>query len=241
MGMTSPIRRGLRIAVVEGAWATVHSTLTTGAFLTGFALFLGSNDIQLAVISAVPLLAQVFQIPGAWLAVRFNRRKRQVAWFSVFGRILWLVAVLIPLIGGDRWVERFLVVYAVSSVAMNLSAPAWMEWMSDLVPGELRGRYFGRRNRVLAAVTMLVSLGGGRILDASNAREHEYTGYVVIAVIATAAALAAFVCILLQPDVPGRHPRKPRRSVSWLAPLRHLRYGQVLAFYMYWLFAVGLA
>jgi hypothetical protein len=42
----SLIRRAMRISVAEGAFASVHISLTGGAFLTGYALMLGAGNIS---------------------------------------------------------------------------------------------------------------------------------------------------------------------------------------------------
>jgi len=50
------IRTGLKISVWEGSFATVHVTLTSCAFLIGYALLLGVNDFQLGLLAALPFL-----------------------------------------------------------------------------------------------------------------------------------------------------------------------------------------
>ena len=46
-----------------------------------------------------------------------------------------------------------------------IAGPAWFSWMGDLVPKEKRGKYFGKRNRILQAVTIITMLTAGFLLD----------------------------------------------------------------------------
>src|SRR5207244_6291759 len=45
---------------------------------------------------------------------------------------------------------------------------AWTSWMGDLVPGALRGRYFGRRNGICALAATAFALAAGLALDRSR-------------------------------------------------------------------------
>jgi MFS family permease len=222
---------------VEGGAATVHGTLTTGAFLTGYLLYLGASDLELALVSAAPLMAQIVQVAGAWLVVRTGRRKLLVAVASVAGRSLWLPLALAPLAPAEHRIGLFLLGYLASAIAANIASPAWLAWMSDLVPPRVRGRYFGFRNRVVGIVTMAASLFAGFLLDAARRQGAEGVGWFLILLIAVSAGLCAFGLILRQPDP----VRSPPVSVKWLAPWRNGAYGRVLVFYIYWLFAIGLA
>jgi MFS family permease len=237
----STIRAGLRTSTIEGAWATAHGTLTTGAFLTGFALYLRANDLHLGLLMAIPLLAQTAQVAGAWLVQRTGWRKPIVAWASVFSRSLWLLMALIPFLARAHRMEWFLAGYLLSSVAMNLAVPLWTVWMSDLVPESIRGRYFGFRNRISGLITMASSLGAGLIVDGAIRAGHEYAGYLILFAAATLAGLMAFVYIRRQPE-PGYRPEPVGNIFRYLVlPLRDPLYRSILLFYMLWLIPLGLA
>jgi len=241
MRRVSITRCGLRISTIEATWATLHGTLTTGAFLTGFALFLGVNDLQLGIISAIPPLAQIFQIAASWLMQTTGKRKSLVAWTSVIGRSLWLPMALTPILfpgGALGWFLGFFFLYV---LLMNLSAPAWTMWMCDLVPSAIRGRYFGFRNRVVGLMTIAASVGGGFAVDWCKEAGSEYAGYLTIQIAAVVCGIVAFRYIRLQPD-PGYRPEPVGRLATYiLGPIRHPTYRSILVFFIYWLFAVGVS
>jgi MFS family permease len=235
------LNHALRISTQEGIWATLHMVLTTGAFLTGFALMLGANDLHLAIIAAIPMLAQVFQLPGAYLVERSGHRKRITGVGSVLGRTCWLPMALIPWLGARHGLVLFMALYAISSLLMSASGPAWVAWMSDLVPKRIRGRYFGTRNRILGIVTIAASLSAGFFLDAARDRGLEAAGYMVLQLVAVSGGLLAFLMILRQPE-PGYAPEPlPSPAEYLLRPLKHQGFRPVLIFFLYWLLAVGVS
>lgn len=241
MKKPSRTREALRISTTEGSWASAHFVLTSGAFFTGFALLLGANDLQLGLLTAIPVLAQVFQIPGAWLVEKTGRRKGIVAWFSVASRTLWLPMALIPFVLRAHFVPVFMALYLASSVAMNLAVAGWVTWMSALVPASIRGRYFGVRNRISGLVTIVASLAAGLVIDTFNHHGRYHGGYLALQLTAVAAGITAFRLILRQPDPGVSAERVPALWRYVLQPMRDRRYRKIVISYLYWLFAVSLA
>src|SRR5882672_9442416 len=73
------ILRGMRLSIWDGAFATVHGSLTAGAFLTGFALWLGANDLALGLLTAIPTFAGLVQIVASYFGQRPGPRRPFVA------------------------------------------------------------------------------------------------------------------------------------------------------------------
>lgn len=234
-------RQGLRISTMEGSWATLHAVLTSGGIFTAYVLFLGANDFQLALLSAMPLLAQVIQIPGAWLVERTGKRRLIVGWFSVVSRTFWLPIALIPLFTRDHGIRLFVALYLASSIVMNFSGAGWVAWMSALVPNRIRGRYFATRNNIIGLVTIVSSLAGGFVIDAFRDHGHAYGGFLTVMAVAVFGGLMAFRMILQQPDPEYRPEAIPPLLRYLFRPLADTNYRRIVLFYLYWLFAVNLA
>ncbi len=211
------ILRGMRLSIWDGAFATVHGTLTAGAFLTGFALWLGANDLALGLLTAIPTFAGLVQIVASYFGPRERSRKRYVAWFALFSRALWLPILLAPvLLPRPLALPAFLVTFALSFGLLNFTVPAWTSWMSDLVPADHRGRYFARRNTVAGIVGMAIGLPAAWFLDLSTRGHHwEATGFGVLFSIGIAGGFASFLALLRQPEPP------PRVSATSLTPGLH--------------------
>lgn len=241
MSQPTITRKALRISTMEGSWAVLHFLITSGVFFTGFALMLGANDFQLGLLGAIPVLAQVFQILGAYLIERTGLRKGIVAWFSVISRTIWLPIALIPFFVHSRAVLMFMILYAVSSVVMNVAAPGWVTWMAAIIPASIRGRYFGARNRLNGFVSISGNLAAGFAIDLFRHHGHEAGGYLVLQLIAVFAGLMAFWLIRKQPDPGAPAEAVPAIAKYLLQPLRDSNYRRIFAFHLYWVFACGIA
>ncbi|MCJ7498495.1 MAG: MFS transporter, partial [candidate division Zixibacteria bacterium] len=159
--------KGLRISIYEGSFAAIFIALTTGPFLAGYALFLGANDFQLGLLVAFPFLAQAFQLPGALVVEKLKQRKKFNLFGSLLFRSIFLIFVLLPFLPQSHHTKivMFLLFLSLSSAIANLVAVAWLSWMSDLVPEEGRGRYFGFRNTILGFITMGANFAGAKLID----------------------------------------------------------------------------
>lgn len=198
------IRRALRIWTVEGSVSTVFGTLTTGAFQTGFALYLGCSEFVIGILAAIPAFVGLLQLVSSYFAERYGERKRIVIWFALVARLLWIPLLLIPFVlPRPAWVLTFLILTTLSYALMNVAAPLWMAWITDIVPGDNRGRYFGRRNMIAGIVGLVVSVGGGWFLDASTRRHvlAEPTAFAVIFGSSLVFALWSFGLGRASPDV----------------------------------------
>jgi len=182
------LHRDLGHIVWEGALANVYVILTGGAFVTGLALFLGAGDFEIALLTALPLLAQVAQLlSGLFERFKVNRRRLSVVGLAIGRQIWWLVLPLLFL-DGDWRLAAFLTVVALSSLSTMAIAPIWLAWIADLVPHQIRGRFFASRNIGVAATTLIFSVGGSLILDLTRARGHDELGFGLVVLAAVAAS-----------------------------------------------------
>ncbi len=217
------ILKGLKYSTGDGAFATIWGTLTSGAFLTGFALFLGGGSLAIGMLTAVPTLAALVQLISSYTTEALPERKKYVFWYSLLGRMLWLPILLLPFLFSARWsLSLFLMLFTISFIIVNLPAPAWTSWMSDMVPESTRGRYFGQRNMVAGIAGMAVSLPAAWYLDAMNRAHRESIGFAVLFGLSLVGALLSGLCILRQPEPPHRTSRAAR-TPGWRALIAYYK------------------
>ncbi|ULH17249.1 MFS transporter (plasmid) [Deinococcus sp. KNUC1210] len=231
-------RRTMRLSMYEGGFAMFFINWTSGSVLTGYALHLGASDTALGLIASVPLLAQAISPVAAWLAARRGSRRTTAVLCAVVGRGLWLLTPLLavaPLPGEGR-AAALLAVVAVSSLFIAANGALWTAWMGDVVPWKERGRYFGLRTGVLGVVGTLANLLAGFWLD----RVAAPLNFQVVLTVAAVMGLLAAV-LLTRHDEPGLSgtPLKMRRTIS--LPLGDPNFRRLLAFAVYWQFAVLIA
>lgn len=175
------------MSVLDGACATIMASLAGGIFLVGFALnVLGASTLQVGILAALPVSANVAQLIGASLIESFGRRRWLCLLAVTGGRLVWIVVMLLPLTFFDSvadwrpWVLVALV--GISCLLGALAGVAWLEWMSDVIPEKIRGAYFGHRNMVCAASGMVAVLAGGAFLswwENAHGREDPF-GYLIL-------------------------------------------------------------
>ncbi len=232
------VQQALRLSTIEGCASTVQGQLTSGAFQTGFALFLGCSSFWLGALGGIPAFAGLVQLFSSFLAQRYGERKALIAGFSVMSRLLWVPILLIPfLLPPTLWVGAFLLLTLLSALCMNVSAPLWIAWITDIVPAASRGRYFGQRNMYAGWVGLVVPIGGGYFLDAAVKRHSggEPAAFATLFLTASVFALASFGLVLRSPDVPQVKPGAdgtPRESALayYKAPFADRNFQRITAF-----------
>lgn len=213
------ILRALRISNWEAVFSTVHLTLTSGAFQTGYALLLGASNFWMGVLSSFPTFAGLIQIPSSYLVERRGERKRFTALFSGIGRSLWFPILLLPFLAppGARF-PLFVVFLLASSLLISAPVPAFTSWMSDLVPPDQRGRYFGRRNMLAGVTTMLVSLPAAWFLDLAVKRGlfPDAVGFAALFGIAVIRGIVSFYLLSRQPEPPMARGEEQAKGLAAL-------------------------
>ena len=92
------LRASLDASVAEGAAAEVFGTCAGGTILTGWALYLGASPFVIGLLGALPLAAQVVQLPAAWLTQRLGAKRLAVLAIGA-SRLVWLDRVTGRLFG----------------------------------------------------------------------------------------------------------------------------------------------
>jgi MFS family permease len=151
--------------------AELFSACTAGAVLTAWALHLGLGPFRIAVLTALPQLAQLVQVPAAGLTSSLGYRRVALACVGA-SRVAFLFLAVEPWLSPSHSSQQILLlsVAAASAVLGVMGNNAWVAWMADLVPPQVRGRYFGQRTALTALAGMLSSFFVGAALDGAGAR-----------------------------------------------------------------------
>ncbi len=235
------------ISIWEGAIANVHISITGAlggsVFLSGFALLLGANNFQIGLLGALPFIGQLFQFLSAYLEARFANRRTIVLYSALAGRLVWAFLLCLPFTGWPpAWqLTIFFIALGFSYGLNGMAGNAWMSWMSDLVPPNRRGSYFGVRNTVAGISAMVSVYAAGLALDHFRTRGAEAQGYAVIFGVAVLAAFGAALLIARQPEPPIT-PRPWNGVGAFLVePLRDAAFGRFTALATAWALVTGIA
>ncbi|MGC3997789.1 MAG: MFS transporter [Anaeromyxobacter sp.] len=239
-GPASRLRRSLRASTLEGIGAELITACVGPTLLTAWALHLGCTPLEVGSLAALPQLAQVVQLPAAWVTALFGRRRVAVLTVAV-GRESFLPLALLPFLDLAPQTARWLlmVVAASSAVVGVLGNNAWTAWMGELVPERLRGRYFGRRTALCTLGSVLAGVGTARLLDLLTTRRDAGFALAALAALACLTGLFTTGCMLRQHDRPT--PRQVPSLRSALAPLRDPAARPLFVYQLCWNASVGLA
>ena len=143
-------------------------SMASGATMTQFARGLGTPDYAFGILAAMPYLATLLQLPASYCLDRFGRRKALFIATQGPSRLLWIAVAVIPWIWPgsvtNSW-PAMLCVLAVGWALFHLGVPAWMNWMSDVVPRRIRGRFYGNRQTIARPIAVVATLAVGAALD----------------------------------------------------------------------------
>ncbi len=168
----SPLRRNLSLSIYDGLAATpIVYLLQPGNFIIAALLverFHLPPDLYGLIVS-LPFwgnFAQAFLMPvvNTWLSP-----KGVAVAFSALQALCWTaLAVTLSFLPTDhpetsgRW---FIVLFAASAAITSMNGVSWMSWVQEWIPVRLRGKYFGRRNRVLQSAQILFLLATGLLIS----------------------------------------------------------------------------
>lgn len=138
----------------------IVAMLLTQVFPLGRTLF--------GVIVSLPWWCNVLQIAVMPFLTRRWSQKNVTLTFSWLHVVVWAVlGTALPWIQHDdpaRVGELFFAIFAFSALFQSVFGVAWTSWIQEWVPDRVRGKYFGRRNRLLQLSMVAFLLFAGEAL-----------------------------------------------------------------------------
>ncbi|MCC5843950.1 MAG: MFS transporter [Verrucomicrobia bacterium] len=242
--------KALRTSIFDGAFATVMGSLCGGIFLVGFALnVLSATTLQVGILAALPVSANMAQILGSIIIERFGHRRPFCIICVTVARLFWLLILLLPLPlfqgWGDARIWFLVLLVGLSCLHGSMSGVAWLGWMSDLIPVDIRGRFFAKRNIVAATSGMVATLAGGAFLnywEQQHGRENP-VGYLTLFGIGLVFGLISSFFLSRVPD-PKKFAAKNQEGLSWktiTAPLKDRNFRSLLIYVSLFMFVTQMA
>jgi len=168
------VKDGVSYAVMMGCGET---------YLGPFGIFLRATTLQIGLLATLP---QLFGALMQWVAAlkmdRFqSRRKIILAGAAIQAMTLVPMALLPFLFGiGSIPVLYLLVLTVVYQGANGSTVPIWNSLIGDLVPSNIRGRFFGYRNRLMGMSSFISLILAGVILDLFDRADKAAVGFLII-------------------------------------------------------------
>jgi MFS family permease len=230
--------------IIEGCLSNGVYTLTAGAFLVGYAKYLGANDQFNGIIVALPLLAYVLQMFSPLFLEKLTSRKKLVVLTCLFYRALLGLMIIIPLVTHNSSARLLMLggMYFAAYLVFSFSNPAGCSWIISLVPEKTRGRYFGLRDTCIISSAAVLSLSMGRVLDIFKFHNMEFMGFVVVfTVVLILVVLNIFeLNRIKEPEIAPYSQSINVRSLFTL-PMKNRQFRSVVMLNTFWNLAAQLA
>lgn len=175
---------GRKKFISQGAISEASTSLS-GSFVVAFAKDLGANALHIGFLSAFSgLLAPFGNLHGSKLMEHWSRRSIHIR-FTILQALIWLPTFLLIFffwkdIGKEFLPYALIVFYSLFVYMGGVKDPPTFSWLGDLVPQEIRGRYFARRSRFIGFIGLAVFLIGGFILDLFETKGYVFIGYTLL-------------------------------------------------------------
>lgn len=181
--MPSTLSTDLKNSIIDGMFANMFATLTGGLFLTGLAMYLGMNEFMIGLLSAIPFLTTIFQLPASYYLEKKGVRKPLTTRGALAARLLWLPIMIIALMPGMSIFPKSIIVLMLIFMSQSFTAVSfvsWLSWISEIVPDRIRGKFFGTRNMLCGAAGMATMIIFGTLLDFLKSREMLSSGFSLV-------------------------------------------------------------
>ncbi len=155
--------------IKDGVTSQAMITLSSGVFLTAFALALGASNTVIGLLAAIPFLAQLLQVPVIYLVEKVRDRKFITLCSATSSRFMLPLIALIPVFFiGQLAVKVLIVGLTLHSLLGAVGNCSWNSWMRDLIPEKRLGELFSKRLAWAIGLSVILSLGAGFLIERSR-------------------------------------------------------------------------
>lgn len=211
-------RLWLQTSVIEGIPAAVLANILGGPILTAYLLYLNASSTVVGLVFAIQSLSNIVQVFAAFFMQRMENRKFWMALTGVLHRSSWVLTGLIPiLLPEPARVPAFVALFTFSFINVAVSGVLWSSLMSDIVPAQVRGRYFGVRNTVHWAFASVMLLTSGQVLEHAGSPG---TGFAILYSAAAVCAVWNGIMLFRYPNPPFEKSQEKTGIGLFLKPVR---------------------
>lgn len=186
-----PYLKSLNISWKEGIPASVMQAIID-YYLIPLALFLGATPVQIGLLVAIPnLLGSLAQLFAVELVALLGSHLRFLVVASTLQAALLVPVCLLPLTSFSGRIEVLIILIGVFRILANIIQTVWGALVSQYLPPEERGKYFGWRSQIQGQATMATVAGAGVILYAMKSISLATGFFLVCALMAGSRFLSA--------------------------------------------------
>lgn len=167
-----------------------------------YAIAMNTSTAQVGFLTGIPYLSMVLtQLFSPILVEKVGSRKTFILIVVFLHSLIWLPVLFIPYLFATHKIWWLIIFLTLGTAFDGLSNAPWNSMMADLVPKEVRGRFFSSRNRVVNLTIMIFSFIAGGILQVFS--KNQFTGFSIIFAGAVVSRLMSvyFLSQMVEPPV----------------------------------------
>ncbi len=243
-----PVRPGempglMRKHIITGTLGSAWGNLITGIIYVYFGNAIGMTQLQWGILGGISAWVVIAQPIGAILGERAASRKFVWFWTALADRVIRLVGIVTAYFlwrsGHTIGYLVFMAAICMGTLVGNLSQGPWYAWLATIIPQEVHGTFWGRRDSWISFVVILVIVPSGFLIDLIPQGGKVETALIIL----VAASVLGYTDILIHGTIPEppRAEKKRNATISGiLAPYRDKRFRPWLVFVACWNFGQNL-
>ncbi|MGB9588223.1 MAG: MFS transporter, partial [Armatimonadota bacterium] len=198
------VERAVRLSYLQTILSAVYIASTGGMFLIGYALKLGADNVQIGLMSSIPMLFVVLQLVSAAVVERGVSRRKLTVVASLLSVLGWLFIIVLPYACRQlSLIARIYILIAIISISAgfaHIANNARASWIGDLIPAKRRGDFFGKVFMCAGLIGTILAIVEGLILD--HVKRQGISGFTWLFLFGMAFGLVSTLLFIPQPDVP---------------------------------------
>ncbi|MBI2675891.1 MAG: MFS transporter [Candidatus Aenigmarchaeota archaeon] len=199
-------KANLKYSILDGAFATA-ATKIVDSYSIPFIFSMGASKVEVAMLDSLQSLARgISQLPGVKLTEKLRSRKLLWNICSALQRLM-LLPIIFMLFSGINIVILAIAFFALSTFFMALKSPAWTSLMGDIVPENMRGKFFARRNMLMGLTSLVAILAIGSMISSFGMQGNMLQGYALAFIISLVLGLFSVMLVFLRIEEPPYMPR----------------------------------
>jgi len=216
------------IAVNLGDGAFFGMAMGFASFVTVLPLFVSTMTGSAILIGLIPAIHTAgWQLPQLFTARRVAQQSRILPillWWTCLERLPFLglavVAWFLPLLGVRITLILTFIMLIWQGLGGGLAANPWQSLIGKIIPGRIRGTFFGVQGAVAGLLSAIAAVLAGFILE----RQNTPLDYTLCFLFAFGALLVSWVFLALtrEPETPVEYPSETR-AIFWSATWEILR------------------
>jgi MFS family permease len=243
-----PVRPGelpriMKKHIITGTMGSAWGNLISGIILIYFGNAIGMTQLQWGILGGISAWVVIMQPLGAVLGERARSRKLVFFWTSISDRFLRMLSIIGAFFmwraGNTAGYLVFMTGICAATLVGNMAQGPWYAWLATIIPREVQGTFWGRRDSWISFVVILVTLPSGFLMDIIPQAGKVETALIIL----MAASLLGFLDLLIHGTIPEPPPvaKAPRASLEGiLTPFKDKRFRPWLVFVACWNFGQNL-